>query len=115
MKVYLAKKNTDYPVFGSVPDLTQCETFDADSFEISDEECDLLDQHFIDKTNELCGTALDIGDYQYYNTDQCKLLKTWIENELHHKTEPLLNYLYSRLKCYLDYAISNSTGIAIEL
>ena len=56
-------------MYGCVPDLTQSENSEVDSFEISDADCELLDQFFIDETNKLCGTVLDIGDYQYYNTE----------------------------------------------
>ncbi len=114
MKVYLAKNMMNLPMYGNVPALTQ-NNESVDSFEITEDESDFIDALFIDQTNELCNAALDLGDYQYYNTSQCALLLEWI-NKM--KDEdcmiPLQRFLNS-LESYLQYAVANNTGIAIEL
>ena len=115
MKVYLAKTQYNFPLFGSVPDLTQSDSTVVDSFDISDEEYILIDQSFVDKTNELCNAALDIGDYQYYDEKQCRVMQQWIEKERLKESDCVLKNFYSRLYGYLEYAVANATGIAIEL
>ncbi len=114
MKVYLAKNLMNLPMYGNVPALSQ-NNESVDSFEITEEECDLIDALFIDPTNELCDAALDLGDYQYYNKSQCALLLDWlnkVSNE--ERMLPLRSFLI-RLESYLQYAVANNTGIAIEL
>lgn len=115
MKVYLAKDIAGYPMYGNVPDLTQSDTSVVDSFDISDEEGRYIDAQFIDQTNAVCNTALDLGDYQYYSTAQCKLLLEWLEGELADEDKSELYDFFIKLKDYLQYAIDNGTGIAIEL
>ena len=115
MKVYLAKDITNLPMYGSVPDLTQGDSIVADSFDISDEEGHYIDAHFVDQTNAICDAALDLGDYQYYDAAQCKLLLGWLEGELMDEDKPALYTFYIKLRDYLQYAIDNNTGMAIEL
>lgn len=114
MKVYLAKDLSNLPMYGNVPDLSP-QSDAVDSFDISEDEGTLIDELFVDPTNELCDAALDNGDYQYYNASQCKLLLEWIskvgnEDEM----TPIRNFL-DKLEAYLQYAVANNTGIAIEL
>ncbi|MBR5181235.1 MAG: hypothetical protein IKW88_03180 [Clostridiales bacterium] len=114
MKVFLSKDLSNLPMYGDVPDLSQ-ETNSVESFEITDDELDLINEFFIDPTNELCDAALDLGDYQYYNDSQCALLLDWlnkVSNEDH--MIPLRNF-FNKLESYLQYAVANNTGIAIEL
>lgn len=114
MRVYLAKDLSNLPMYGNVPDLSQ--KMDAvDSFDISEEEGALIDELFVDPTNELCEAALDNGDYQYYNASQCKLLLEWV-SKISKEAEmmPIRNFL-DKLEAYLQYAVANNTGIAIEL
>lgn len=114
MKVYLAKSISNLPMYGDVPDLTQ-NNDSVETVEISEAECEFIDKLFVDQTNNLCGTALDIGDYQYYNTDMCKLLLEWVIRERDSDCMiPIKNFL-NTLEDYLRSAISNNTGIAIEL
>ena len=114
MKAYLAKELSNLPMYGDVPDLTQT-TSSTDSFDISVEECKLIDALFIDPTNELCDTALELGDYQYYNASQCSLLLEWLNSVSgEERMIPLLNF-FNALEGYLQYAVANNTGIAIEL
>lgn len=115
MKVYLAKDITNLPMYGSVPDLTQGDSIVVDSFDISDEEGRYIDAHFVDQTNAICDAALDLGDYQYYDAAQCKLLIGWLEGELMDEDKPVLYTFYIKLRDYLQYAIDNNTGMAIEL
>lgn len=115
MKVYLAKDITNLPLYGDVPDLTQGDTTVVDSFDISDKEESYIDSQFVDQTNAVCDAALDLGDYQYYNASQCRLLLGWLEGELENKDKTTLYDFFIKLKDYLQYAVDNNTGIAIEL
>lgn len=115
MKVYLAKDNADLPLYGDVPDLTQGDTISVDSFDISDEEGNYINAQFVDQTNAVCDAALDLGDYQYYDSAKCKLLLEWLEGVLEAEDKSALNDFFRKLKDYLQYAIDNNTGIAIEL
>ena len=114
MKVFLAKSLINLPMYGNVPDLTQ-DKESVDSFEISEEEVDLLNELFIDPTNELCDAALDLGDYQYYNTSQCALLLEWINKVGNEECMAPVRGFLNNLNSYLQYAVANNTGIAIEL
>ena len=114
MKVYLAKDLLNLPMYGNVPDLTQ-NNESVDSFEITEDEGDLLDALFIDQTNELCNAALDLGDYQYYDLSQCALLMEWINKVRDEDCMIPLQSFINLLESYLQYAVANKTGIAIEL
>ena len=114
MKVYLAKDLSNLPFYGDVPALSQ-EMNSVEFFEIAEEELDLINEFFIDPTNELCDAALDLGDYQYYNVSQCALLMDWVNKVSNEECMlPLKNFLIG-LESYLQYAVANNTGIAIEL
>ncbi|MBP5491644.1 MAG: hypothetical protein J6Y08_02245 [Clostridiales bacterium] len=115
MKVYLAKDLTDLPMYGDVPDLTQALPPKVVSFEISEDAGRKLDSSFVDSTNTLCDATLDFGDYQYYDPKQCGLLLKWVENTVDNATDPLLLEFYHNLRVFLEYAVSNNTGLAIEL
>lgn len=114
MKVYLAKDLSKLTMYGNVPELS-LKNDAVDSFDISEEEGELINELFVDPTNELCDAALDNGDYQYYNASQCKLLLEWVSkvgNEA--EMTPISSFL-EKLEVYLQYAVTNNTGIAIEL
>lgn len=115
MKVYLAKDIKDLPAYGDIPDLTQGDESTIDFFVITAEEVDVIDELFIDQTNELCDATLDRGDYQYYNADQCGLMLDWIDKVIDTERYSEINIFLSKLKLYLQYAEINNTGIAIEL
>ena len=115
MKVYLEKVKTDNFMYGMVPDLTQGNATIVDSFEISEEEGLALDRLFVDQTNAVCDASLDLGDYQYYNSAQCADLYNWLEEATSDESISILNDFFLKLKVYLQYAIDNNTGIAIEL
>lgn len=114
MKVYLEKAKTKLPMYGDVPDLTQGDTTVVGYFEITDKEAKSINELFVDQTNALCDAALDLGDYQYYNTEQCKKLLNWVNETINNENDELKDFLI-KLEGYLQYAIANNTGIAIEL
>lgn len=115
MKVYLAKQFTGYPMYGGVPDLTQEDDSSVNSFALTDEEAMEIDALFVDPVNNACDTALDLGDYQFYNAFQCELLLRWVEEAMHDDSKSPLFDFFSKIEGYLKYAIDNNTGIAIEL
>ena len=115
MRVYLAKNCDVLPRYGDVPDLTQGDTSVVESFDITDEQGDYIDMLFVDTSNKVCDASLDIGDYQFYNVDQCRLLLDWVENVLNDESISSLYDFYLKLEEYLQYAVTNNTGIAIEL
>ena len=115
MKVYLAKTLINIPLYGSVYDLTQCKSDDVDSFDISYDEFSKIDESFIDATNKLCNAYLDYGDYQYYDYNQCCAMLEFVNSKSSSDYDYRIASFYNRLISFLEYAIENHTGIAIEL
>lgn len=84
------------------------------SMELSDE--DLLNKDFIDPVDQLCGALLDIGDVDFLNARQCRMLAAWLETRLTQKPlHPRLRAIYTALLDYAHRAITYDTGIVIEL
>lgn len=50
---------------------------DVETYKLDDEEEDLMDKYLIDPTDKLCESLLDIGDYEFYNVEKCKLINKW--------------------------------------
>lgn len=81
-----------------------------------DSDIDLLNKDFIDPVDRLCGALLGIGDVDFFNVSQCRLLASWLRARLAQKPlEPRLETIYTALLDYANRAIQYRTGIVIEL
>lgn len=84
------------------------------SMEPSDEK--LLNKDFIAPVDELCGALLDIGDVDFLNARQCRLLAAWLKTRLTQDSlNPRLRTIYTILLDYAQRAIEYGTGVVIEL
>ena len=60
------------------------------------------------------GLLLDLGDMDYANAEQCKVLKPRIEERLKKPITPRLKELYTVLLDYISRAIEYNTGVWID-
>ena len=68
--------------YGDIPEIFGATESSFKKYEISEEERDFLMRDFVDPVNELCGSLLDFGDVDYFNSDQCNPLGEWLSNRL---------------------------------
>lgn len=58
---------------------------------------------------------LNIGELEYFNAENCKILKPRIEERLKKPIDPRLKELYTVLLDYISRAIEYNTGVWIDL
>ncbi|WP_093959979.1 hypothetical protein [Bifidobacterium vansinderenii] len=84
-------------------------------YPLETEDLPLLEQDFIEPVDKLCNALLDIGDVDYLNAEQCRILLTWISDRLGQPIGDRLVTIYRTLADFAHQAISLNTGIVIEL
>ena len=86
-----------------------------ESYELSKEDEELLDEDFIDPIDRLCNSLIDPGDVDYLNAEQCKLMLDWLEQRLTKPANPRLGTIYRKLVEFANKAIELNTGIVFDL
>lgn len=84
-------------------------------FDIARKNWDLFQNDFIDPVCHICNALIDIGDVDFFNTDKCKKLKSWLEERLRRDISETLKPLYEKLLEFSSRAIELNTGVEIEL
>ena len=85
------------------------------SFELDEEDIDLLDKDFVDAVNERCDALTGPGDIDYLNAKQCALMREWLEQRLKEPIHPRLETIYRKLIEFAGKAIELNTGIVFDL
>ena len=83
---------------------------------ISEEERNKLekDNFILDLWTRFDG-MMDWGDYDFFNSDKCKKLVTWLDEKIKHSTDTILLSFYSVLRDYAQLAVNLDTGIGFDL
>ncbi len=115
MTIRLAKTLDGMKMYDGVYDLCNEPIDRVEEYFIEENHLPYLLEHFVDQVNSECGTILDDGDYDFFNIEQCALLKTWINKELDAEVPEHIHTLYGVILGYIDRAILYNTGIAIDL
>ncbi len=109
----LSLEGLDY--YGYIPETFQAKPGQTESFELTDEDEDLLDQDFINPIDRLCNSLIDLGDVDYLNAEQCKLMLGWLEQRLTEPVASRLETIYRKLVEFANRAIELNTGIVFNL
>ena len=99
----------DIPEIGSAPS----SAYENYKWDLADQS--LLAEDFMDPINDLCGTVLDIYDVDYFDTEQSRMLKSWLEERLKQPCDERLRELYTVLLDYATRAVELGTGVVVEL
>ena len=109
----LSLEGLDY--YGYIPETFQAKPGQTESFELTDEDENLLDQDFVDPIDRLCNSLIDPGDVDYLNAEQCKLMLGWLEQRLTEPVTSRLETIYRKLVEFANRAIELNTGIVFNL
>ncbi len=86
-----------------------------ESYELTEEDENLLDEDFINPIDRLCNSLIDPGDVDYLNAEQCKLMLGWLEQRLREPVNPRLETIYRKLIEFANKSIELNTGIVFDL
>ena len=86
-----------------------------ESYELTEEDEDLLDADFIGPIDRLCDSLIDPRDVDYLNAGQCRLMLGWLEQRLNEPIDPRLETIYRKLVEFANRAIELDTGIVFDL
>ncbi len=87
----------------------------TESYELTEEDEDLLDEDFVIPVNDLCNSLIGPRDVDYLNAEQCKLMLGWLEQRLKKPISPRLETIYRKLIEFASKAIKLNTGIVFDL
>ena len=125
MKIELIKDIKDIEMYGDIPCLPveysedQGERFigeETDSWLMLEDFVSAIDVIcFFFFLDVICPNDLDYGDVDYFDTEKCLILKSWLEGRKKSPMSPRLQIIYQILEQYVDSAIRCGTGVVIEL
>lgn len=115
MKYELIKNMEGVDMYGNIPDLpVELDEGKAERFVGEESDAWLLLDHFVPGIDKVCGNLLDYSDVDFFDSNQCVVIKKWLEkNKV--TDNPRLNELYDVLYDYISRAIELGTGVIIEL
>lgn len=114
MKLILVLSLEELDYYGYIPETFQAKPGQTESFELTEEDVNLLDNDFIDPTDKLCNALIDRGDVDYLNAEQCRLMLDWLEQRLKEPTDPRIETIYRELVEFDNKAIELDTGIVFD-
>lgn len=101
--------------YGYIPFPTPQSKKNFEKYYLEEGDGDLLDEDFVDSIDAVCNALVDVGDVDYLNAEQCKILREWIADRLTRSCADRLKVLYAKLDEYAARAIELGTGVVIEL
>ena len=101
--------------YGDIPVTASASQSAYEGYGISSADEDLLMEDFVDQVNDLCGTFLDYGDIDYFDSAKCIKLKSWLESRLEQPCHLRLRELYVVLLGYAMRAIELGTGVVVTI
>lgn len=115
MKLILVLSLEGLDYYGYIPETFRAKPGQTESFELTEEDEDLLYKDFIDPIDKLCDSLIDPGDVDYLNAGQCRLMLGWLERRLKEPVSPRLETIYRKLVEFANKAIELNTGIVFDL
>ncbi len=100
--------------YGNIPDPSSLSCEQIKELPLEESDWPLLSKWFVDPINQLCGTALDYGDVDYFDSDSCRVLCQWLNGSLRTTTDHHLRAIYSALLDLGRTAVQLGTGIVLE-
>lgn len=116
MKFELIINSEGLDMYGNVPCLPVTD-IDGIGERFVGEESDswALLEDFVAGIDPICHNVLDYGDVDYFDSQQCAVIKEWLTARMKKDMTPRLRYLYEILLDYLSRAIELGTGVVVEL
>ncbi len=114
MTLYLAKSLENIRMYGPIPDLGG-QPEKVEEYNFGEEENEWLLNNLVDTINARCDSLLDDGDYDFFDVQKCNQLLEVLEELPENFVPEEYSELIRVLREYCIKAISNHTGIAIEL
>lgn len=115
MRVYVAKTLKNMKKYGPVYDLSRESQDRVSSYTFGETVNDWMLEHFVDRINAECDTLLDDGDYDYFDCDKCRKLLDLVSAEDVQTMPGDVQDVFILLKKCASEAITNNTGMAIEM
>ena len=115
MKLILFYNLEGLDYYGYIPEVFHAKKEQFESFELDEDDIDLLDKDFVDAVNETCDALTGPGDIDYLNAKQCALMREWLEQRLKEPIHPRLETIYRKLIKFASKAIELNTGIVFDL
>ena len=116
MKFELIINPLGLEMYGNVPCLP-VDGIEGVGERFSGEESDswLLLEDFVAGIDPICNNVLAYGDVDYFDSEQCTIIKDWLSERMKFEMTPRLEYLYRILMDYTSRATRLGTGVVIEL
>lgn len=114
MHIVLIKKLVGFSYYGNIPEIPNTEDDRFVEFPLSFDDRNLL-MPFIFEINKACGTALDFGDVEFFDSEQCRLLEEVINKSEFNCLDQRQLQLFEVIKRFSKEAQALKTGIVIEL
>lgn len=113
MYIATIKSHATMDMYGNIPEIHDSNNADVKYYEANDAEiiCHIL-LPLIDKYIE---NDLSYGDVDYFDNTKCIVLKDIILKHLDYLLSKISRQIIDNLLSACDYAITNTTGIVIEL
>ena len=109
---WMERNTTDTFLF---PDVGEEDPQHIESYELTEEDEDLLDADFIDPIDRLRDSLIDLRDVDCLNAGQCRLMLGWLEQRLNEPIDPRLETIHRKLVEFANRAIELDTGIVFDL
>lgn len=114
MHIAVIKKLVGFSYYGDIPEIPNTEDDRFEVFPLSFDDRDLL-MPFVFDINDACKTALDYGDVDFFDNEQCRLLEEFINTIDFDRLNQRQLKLFEVIKNYSKEAQTLKTGIVIEL
>lgn len=113
-ELFLDLQNLKY--YGYIPEMPEDRAGRVEIYKFDSKTYrDLINKDFVDSVNAACDSLLDISDVDFFDSEKCVKLKSWLENRLAKDIDPLLFSLYGKLLEFANKAIELNTGVVIQL
>lgn len=114
MHIVLIKKLVGFSYYGNIPEIPNKEDDRFEAFPLSFDDRNLL-MPFVFEINKACGTALDFGDVEFFDKEQCRLMEDFINKISFNSLNQRQSQLFGVIKSFSKEAQVLKTGMVIEL
>ena len=114
MHIAVIKKLVGFSYYGNIPEIPNTEDGRFEVIPLSFDDRDLL-MPFVFDINKACGTALDFGDVEFFDNEQCRFLEEYINKINFNSLNQRQSQLFKVIKSFAKEAQILKTGMVIEL
>jgi len=115
MRFILFKSLNGVQYYGRIPECPVPADDTVDVFYLEESDLTFLMGELEEPVNKLCGTLLGIGDVDFFDASQSKLLAGWLEEREKEHLSGRQRLVYGTLLKYSREAERLGTGVVVEL